>query len=232
MNDKGKRKVPEDAPTSSVKPRWRDHVVGSEGEIDRRYYELSALSELKNSLRSGDVWVPCSRRYRDYLMPKEDFAGLLASGGGTLPVAVEADFASYLEERKEMLHEGLTEVGRLVRNGELEGVSLDGGRLKISRPKKDEPEGMEAITRLVYSLVPRVRLTDLLVEVDSMTGFSDRFVHLKTGEPAKNKKVLYAAVMADGVNLGLTKMAEATDASRITYERLAWASDWHIRDET
>jgi hypothetical protein len=66
MNEKGKRKVPEDAPISFVKPRWRDHVVGAEGEIDRRYYELSALSELKNALRSGDVWVPGSRRYQDF----------------------------------------------------------------------------------------------------------------------------------------------------------------------
>jgi hypothetical protein len=38
--------------------------------------------------------------------------------------------------------------------------------------------------------------------------------------------------MDDGVNLGLTKMAEATDDPRITYGRLAWASDWHVRDET
>ncbi len=233
MNALGKRKVPEGAPTSFVKPRWRDHVVGAEGEIDRRYYELSALSELKNGLRSGNVWVPGSRRYRDfddYLIPKEDFEGVLGDGGP--PVAVDTDYASYLEERKERLHEALTEVGRSVRRGELEGVSLDGGRLKISRPKKDEPEGMDAVTRLVYSLVPRVRLTDLLVEVDSWCGYSGRFVHLKTEEPAKDKKVLYAALMADGVNLGLAKMAEATDDPRITYERLAWASDWHVRDET
>ncbi|MDP9424736.1 MAG: Tn3 family transposase [Actinomycetota bacterium] len=233
MNEKGKRKVPDDAPTSFVKPRWRDHVVGPAGEIDRRYYELSALSELKNGLRSGDVWVPGSRRYRDlddYLIPKGDFEGMLGDGGP--PVAVHTDFASYLGERKEKLHGALAEAGRLVRRGELEGVSLDGGRLKISRPKKDEPEGMETLTRLVYSLVPRVRLTDLLVEVDSWCGYSGRFTHLKTGEPAKDKKVLLAAIMADGVNLGLTKMAEATDDPRITYERLAWASDWHVRDET
>lgn len=85
------------------------------------------------------------------------------------------------------------EVGRLARNGELEGVSLDDGNLKISRPKKDEPEGMDNLTRLVYSLVPRVRLTDLLVEVDSWCDFSERFTQLKTGESAKDKKVLYAA---------------------------------------
>lgn len=233
MNEKNKRKVPEDAPVSFVKPRWRDHVVGPEGGLDRRYYELSALSELKNGLRSGDVWVPGSRRYRDfddYLIPKEDFEAMLSNGSP--PVAVETDFTAYLEERKELLHEALTEVGGLVRRGELEGVSLEKGTLKISRPKKDEPEGMDAVTRLVYSLVPRIRLTDLLVEVDSWCDFSERFAHLKTGDPAKDKKVLYAALMADGVNLGLTKMAEATDDPRITYERLAWASDWHVRHET
>ncbi len=233
MNASGKRKVPDGAPTSFVKPRWRDHVVGGDGKIDRRYYELSALSELKNRLRSGDVWVSGSRRYRDfddYLIPKEDFEEMLGDGGP--PVAVETDFGAYLKGRKERLQEGLTEVGRLVRSGDLEGVSMENGTLKISRPKKDEPEGMDALTRLVYSLVPRVRLTDLLVEVDSWCGYSDRFVHLKTGEPAKDRKVLHAAIMADGVNLGLTKMAEATDDAGITYERLAWASDWHVRDET
>lgn len=233
MNEKSKRKIPEDAPISFVKPRWRDHVVGAEGEIDRRYYELSALSELKNSRRSEDVWVPGSRRYRDfddYLLSKDGFNSMRENGGP--PVAVETDFTEYLEERKERLHENLIEVGRLVKSGELESVSIDNGKLKISRPKKDEPEGMDGLTRLVYSLVPRVKLTDLLVEVDSWCEFSERFTHLKTGEPAKDKKVLYAALMADGVNLGLAKMAEATDDSRITYERLAWASDWHIRDET
>ena len=68
--------------------------------------------------------------------------------------------------------------------------------------------------------------------MDSWCDFSERFTHLKTADPAKDKKVLYAAIMADGVNLGLTKMAEATDDPKITYERLAWASDWHVQDET
>jgi hypothetical protein len=179
MNEKGKRKVPEDAPISFVKPRWRDHVVGAEGEIDRRYYELSALSELKNALRSGDVWVPGSRRYQDfdeYLLPKDAWEEMRERSEGP-PVAVEPNFGAYLEERKTLLHEGLTEVGRLVRRDQLEGVSLEKEVLKISRLKKDEPEGMEAFTRLVYSLVPRVRLTELLVEVDSWCGFSCRFTH-------------------------------------------------------
>ena len=31
--------------------------------MDRRYYELCAMSELKNALRSGDVWVEGSRQH-------------------------------------------------------------------------------------------------------------------------------------------------------------------------
>ena len=40
-------------------------MLGS-GGIDRRFYELCALSELKNALRSGDVWVPGSRQFKDF----------------------------------------------------------------------------------------------------------------------------------------------------------------------
>ena len=141
MNEKNKRKVPEDAPVSFVKPRWRDHVVGSEGELDRRYYELSALSELKNSLRSGDIWVPGSRSYRDfdeYLLPKEDFDAMLSNGGP--PVAVQTDFDAYLEDRKEKLHEALTEVGRLMRRGELEGREPGEGDAK-DLPTKERRAG-------------------------------------------------------------------------------------------
>jgi TnpA family transposase len=56
--------------------------------------------------------------------------------------------------------------------------------------------------------------------------------HLRSGRPCRDRELVYAAVLADGTNLGLTKMAEATDDPKITYERLAWASDWHVREET
>nr|QTX14653.1 Mobile element protein [Klebsiella pneumoniae] len=56
MNTDNARKLPADAPTGFIKPRWQKLVMTDAG-IDRRYYELCALSELKNSLRSGDIWV-------------------------------------------------------------------------------------------------------------------------------------------------------------------------------
>lgn len=65
MNTDNARKVPADAPTDFIKPRWQKLVMTDAG-IDRRYYELCALSELKNSLRSGDIWVQGSRQFKDF----------------------------------------------------------------------------------------------------------------------------------------------------------------------
>jgi TnpA family transposase len=39
-----------------------------------------------------------------------------------------------------------------------------------------------------------------------------------------------AGLLADGLNLGLTRMAEACSIASLG--QLAWTSDWHIRDET
>ncbi len=40
---------------------------------------------------------------------------------------------------------------------------------------------------------------------------------------------LYAAVLAQACNLGLTRMAEVSD---LTYRQLAWATEWYLREET
>jgi hypothetical protein len=41
---------------------------------------------------------------------------------------------------------------------------------------------------------------------------------------------LLTTILADAINLGLTKMAESCPGT--TYAKLAWLQAWHIRDET
>ena len=42
--------------------------------------------------------------------------------------------------------------------------------------------------------------------------------------------MLLTTILADGINLGLTKMAESCPGT--TYARLSWLQAWHIRDKT
>ncbi|MEB4820304.1 hypothetical protein, partial [Bacillus thuringiensis] len=71
----------------------------------------------------------------------------------------------------------VTIVNQLIRNQELSDVSVYGGHIQIPSLKKDVPDDVADLTRAIYDVLPRIKLTELLVEVDSWTHFSQQFVH-------------------------------------------------------
>lgn len=55
MHASGKRTLPAKPPTGFIRRSWRRFVMPG-GVIDRKAYEICALSELRDRLRGGDVW--------------------------------------------------------------------------------------------------------------------------------------------------------------------------------
>ena len=111
LNASELRKIPTDAPCGFVRRRWEPHVMQG-SEFDRRFYELCVLFELRNALRSGDLWVIGSRQFRDfeeYLLSPATFTVMRTAG---LPLAIKSDCESYLKERTEELQQMLTTVDR------------------------------------------------------------------------------------------------------------------------
>ena len=231
MNADNARKVPMDAPTGFIKPRWHKLVMTDAG-IDRRYYELCALSELKNSLRSGDIWVQGSCQFKDfedYLVPPEKFASLKQSS--ELPLAVATDCDQYLHDRLTLLEAQLATVNRLAAANELpDAIITTASGLKVTPLDAAAPDNAQALIDQTAMILPHVKITELLLEVDEWTGFTRHFTHLKSGDLAKDKNLLLTAVLADAINLGLSKMAESCPGT--TYAKLAWLQAWHTRDET
>ncbi len=114
--------------------------------IDRRHYELCVLSELRDRLRAGDMWVVGSRRYRSFeerLISKQTFQDLRSAG--TLPVAVEADFEKFIEGRRALLDKRLTDVNGHAKDGLLPEVTIKKGVLKITPIEKSTPPEAEAL---------------------------------------------------------------------------------------
>lgn len=231
MNVRQVRKVPDNAPTSFVRKRWESLVRTPEG-LDRRFYELCVLAELKNALRSGDIWVQGSRQFKDfeeYLLPPPRFA--VQNAQQALGLSVDTDCARFLESRFALLEKEMATVERLAATNELpDAVITSNGRLKISPLDNAVPPEAAELMSLVYGMLPHLKITELLLEVDAWTGFTRHFTHLKSGDPAPDRHVLMTAILADAINLGLSKMAESCPGT--TYAKLTWLHAWYIRDET
>ncbi len=230
MNQRQLRKVPEDAPTGFIRKRWDSVVYVGDG-LDRRFYELCILSELKNALRSGDIWVQGSRQFKDfeeYLLPPARFTAQRTEK--QLGLAIDTCCEPFLTERLAALESALQKVERLAASNELPDAQITDAGLKITPLTNAVPEAADLLMRQAYALLPHVKITELLLEVDSWINFTQRFTHLKTGEPTSEISLLLTALLADGINLGLSKMAESCPG--VTYARLSWLQAWHIRDDT
>ena len=230
LNADNTRQVPGDAPTSFVKRRWKNLVFTNTG-VDRRFYELCVLSELKNALRAGDIWVQGSRQFKDfdeYLLPSPIFSALRQSND--LPLAIATDCDTYLPDRLRLLEQQLETVDRLAKANELPDAIITDTGMKITPLTNAVPSEADALMQRAYRLLPHVKITDVLMEVDEWTGFTSHFTHIKSGEVANDKMLLLTVILADAINLGLAKMAESCPGT--THARLSWLHAWYIRDET
>jgi TnpA family transposase len=231
LNSTHRRTVPAEAPVDFVPMKWRPYVVDPAGRIDRHYYELCTLWELRGALRAGDVWASNSRRYANpdpYLIPKDRWPGLRPEV--CQQVHAPEDGAMRLEQRGRELAELLPRVDRLVaRNGT---VRMEKGRVVVSPLEAEErPEHVERLEDDITSRLPLIDLPDLLIEVDQWTGFSRYLRHLNGREPHRHDflPVLYAALLSQSCNFGFARMAQMAE---IPADRLAWCTTWHLREET
>lgn len=229
LNRAGRRDVPSDAPLPFTSRAWKRLVRhGGEkgGKIDRRLYETAVMATLRDRLRAGDVWVDGSRAWRRfdaYLLPRSDVTAHAAG------LAIERDVDRYLARREEELDRRLERFARLLGRGRLEGVALEGGRLHVAPVTATAPEAAKMLDRALDALMPRVRITELLRDVDARTGFVSCFRDLRTGRAHDRPSVILAAMLADATNLGLERMANASPG--ITYAQLAWAHTWFLNEE-
>ncbi len=230
MNESRKRHVPEGAPLDFITKRWEKHVYDEDGNINRKYYELAALTELKNYIRSGDIWVVGSRLHKDfeeYLVPRDNWEEAKTIGNR---LAVSMSAQEYLIQRNAALNDRLEYISKNLDS--LEGINIDKSRIRLDRLEKDTPEEAKALSQTLYNMLPRVKLTDLLMEVSNWTGFDEHLTHASNNRPPKSegKSIVMAAIMAMGTNIGLTKMAEATPG--ITYHQMANAAQWRLHEDS
>ena len=219
-----KRYIPSrSAPFLQPQSKWRSHLRNPETNRDRLWI-VAVLFHLREAFRSGDVWLAHSRRYSDMkqaLVPVE--------AAQTMSLSMPLEPEAWIEDRKQRLEDGLHRLAMAVNNGTLPGDVIEDGRLRVERLEADVPAEADSLILDLYRRLPEVRITDILMDVDNDTGFTDAFTHLRTGAPCKDRLGLLNVILAEGLNLGLSKMAGAS--STHNFSQLARLSNWHVESE-
>jgi hypothetical protein len=172
LNRSGKRAVPADTPMPFRKD-WK-RLISEQGQPNRRLYETAVFVTLRDRLRSGDVWVERSSNYRrfdSYLLPVAAVPPIAAELG--LPATAD----EWLAARGAELDRRLKRFARRLQRGELEGIELRDGRLHVTSVKATPPEA-EALADRIDAMLPSVRITEVLHEVNRTTGFSAAFTNM------------------------------------------------------
>jgi TnpA family transposase len=230
LNETGEREVPESAPLEFVDVAWKPFIKNDAGQIQRRYYELCVLWTLRQALRSGNIWIEGSRRYADpktYLIPKQKWQDFQAETYSML--ALPEKGIRQLKDLGVQLDEELEKFSITLQGNA--NVRIEEERLVISPLEATEDsDSLKTLKSLVNQCLPRIDLTDLLMEVDCLTHFSDALVH-SGGNQSRSDQTrvhLYASILSQACNLGPTAMARVADLS---YDSLLWHTTWYL-DET
>ncbi len=217
---------PEERPVGFLRrsSKWHRHLNAQE-EDGHRLWEVAVLFHLRDAFRSGDIWVPNSRRYSDLnqaLVPAEAVKDIPR-------LAVPLDPEAWLADRKARMTGGLVRLAKAARAGAIPGGSIENGILQVDRLSAAVPDEADELVLDLYDRLPAIRITELMQEVDTDIGFTESFVSAQTGAPCKDQIGMLTVLLAEGLNLGLSKVAEATNTH--DYFQLSRLSRWHVESD-
>ena len=230
MNKSAAKKIEDNAPIDFISDSWKQYVFRND-KIDRKYYELCTLWELRNILRSGDIWVAGGRRYNNpehYLIPKAKWLAMKTEACEFLQIPQDAK--QRLNTRKQELEQLFIKLnGQIAEDDNLKIV--DNNLIVSPLEAANETTSLTKLRKLIGNYLPKIDLPDLLIEVDSWVNFSECFSHAGNQmlNPNEFPIYLYAAMLGEATNLGPMAISEITD---LNYERIIWYKNWLIRNET
>jgi TnpA family transposase len=225
------------APREILNAAWKKVVVQANHKIDRRFYTFCALERLQDALSRRDVYVTPSERWGD---PRAKLLRGQAWEAARLDVCRMLDLSPKAEPELAKLDKQLDEAYRRVAANLPQNPAFRIERVKgKDRPvltpldKLDEPQSLIKLREDVEVLLPRVDITDAILEIHGYTGFAREFAHIsKSNARVHDLEISICAVLvADACNTGLEPFV-CSDVPALTYGRLLWVKQNYIRPET
>lgn len=231
------KRVLKDAPTNIVKTTWKHLVFQEDGHISKQGYCLCFLSELQDGLRRRNIFLEDSNNWSDprsKLLSEEAWKQTRHHICRSLNYSVEPQSA--LTQLKFRLDQTFKEVASRFQENSQVSVEIKDNkpRLNISalEPNRESLSTTE-LRRQATKLLPKVDLTELLVEINAITGFTEEFTHVSESK-ARVKDIdisICAVLISEACNIGLEPLIKP-QIPALGRSRLQWVKQNYLRSET
>ncbi|MCT8356103.1 Tn3 family transposase, partial [Xanthomonas citri pv. anacardii] len=217
---------------------WRKHVMpkalaaASPGWIHRKYFELAVLAQVKDELKSGDLYIPHGERYDDYreqLVDEATFAQELDAYGEVSGIATDAaDFVQGLRTELTTLADAVD-----ARFSDNLHASMVDGRLVLKRLQGAQvTQAIATVDSAITDRLPPTNIVDVLVDT---TRWLDLHVHFRpiAGTDARVDDLLQRVIttlFCYGCNLGPTQTARSVKG--FSRRQISWLNLKYVTDET
>ena len=214
---------------------WRPYLVigGKRGNhLDRPIWEISLAFAVRTALRAGSLFLTESRDHVSFWnLVYDDGSWRQAREQAYQRLDLPTDGRTFLAKITAEFDRAARAAERGLPSNRF--ASIVNGRLKLK--KRDALAISRAVRELratISSSLPRVRIEDLLQDVDEWCGFTRAFQALGGYQPrgGDQYRSLLATLIAHGTNLGLAAMSQSVDM--LTADALQDTSRWFLRDAT
>jgi TnpA family transposase len=227
----------ENPPSDIITPVWKGLITDQEGRISKKGYTICFLNHFLDALKRRDIYVALADRWGDprmKLLPenqwKSDKDRICASLGHY------GNGKDAMADLTEELDTAYRKVASNFQYNDSVRLDLSGKHPSLTISKLDklaEPDSLRSLRQTINGLLPKVDLTELLLEVHGHTGFADSFSHVSESS-SRSKDLttsICAVLIAEACNIGLEPLVK-DNVPALTRHRLSWVKQNFLREET
>ena len=217
--------------------QWRKLVLvkssgrGKADQANRRNLELAVLFEIKDELKSGDLFVKHGERYDDYreqLVDDTTFEQEVEEFGTVTGIEIRPS-AFVAELRKEMSALASEVDASFPKNAHAE---IADGRLILKKPSRSEvPDAVKKLDHLINEHLESVSIVDVLIDSERWLDLHKLFRPLAGTESRVDdlRKRVITTLFCYGCNLGPTQTAKSIKG--MSRRQVSWLNLKYVTDD-
>ena len=234
LNLNNKRKLDKDTPVNFIPKNLRKHII-SGNQINRHAWECALLFNIRDEIKNNNISVRNSKRFckfQDFFMPNERWIHTSEAFFAKTQLPQNSKEAiPYLTERLGEAYDQYLEGAKYNKYAKVIDGKWSLSTDQAYKLTEKQEEDLKLLKNWIASYMRKIKLPDLLVEVDNELQFTESFML----PSKKNQRFIedicniIITIMAHGCNIGSYAMSQLVNG--ISYQQIKNITDWQLTDD-